>query len=122
MGFNIYICLKQLVTDVKSSIKSNPVWFIFQKSLQIFQYISEKKLIKICRRLQTFHWTSSITKYTFKSFIAFVVTSPACVRVCFILGDRKNTGDLYYVLLAWYMIVFIIKLIVVHELKASSSA
>ena len=31
MGFNIYICLKQLVTDVKSSIRNNPVWFIFSK-------------------------------------------------------------------------------------------
>ena len=43
VGFNIYVCLKQLVTDVKSSIISNPVWFIFPKSLQIFQYISGKK-------------------------------------------------------------------------------
>ena len=28
---------------MKSSIRSNPVWFIFPKSLQIFQYISGKK-------------------------------------------------------------------------------
>ena len=34
--------LKPLDTDVKSSIKSNLVWFIFPKSLQIFQYISGK--------------------------------------------------------------------------------
>jgi len=92
--------LKPLDTDVKSSIKSNLVWFIFPKSLQIFQYISGKDKKNFAEqkyglnlknetfkktalitpfRLQTFHRTSSITKYTSKAFIAFVVTSPGCV-------------------------------------------
>jgi len=35
-------------------------------------------------RLQNFHRTSSIAKYTSKVFIAFVVTSPACIWVCVI--------------------------------------
>ena len=41
-------------------------------------------------RLQTFHRTSSITKYTSKAFIAFVVTSPVSVWVCVILGVLKK--------------------------------
>jgi len=69
--------LKQLVTDMKSSIRSNPVWFIFPKSLQIFQYVSGKKKLQNKNglnqtflktalinsfRLQIFHRTISITK------------------------------------------------------------
>jgi len=35
---------KQLVTDMTSSIRSNPAQFIFPKSIQIFQYASGKKI------------------------------------------------------------------------------
>jgi len=45
VDFNVIytLYLKQLVTDVKSSIRSNPAWFISPKSLQILQYSSGKK-------------------------------------------------------------------------------
>ena len=47
--------------------------------------------------LQTFHRTSSITKYTSKVSIAFVIASPICVlSVCSNRGLEKNMGDLYY--------------------------
>jgi len=43
---------------MKSSIRSNILWFIFSKSLQIFQYVSEKnnlqnKMGKISQFLKT---------------------------------------------------------------------
>ena len=81
MGFNVHICLKQFVTDMKSSVRSNLVWFIFPKSPQIFQYaigknynlqnkmglISKNEMLMLINffRLQNFHRTSSITKIHF---------------------------------------------------------
>ena len=87
---------------MKSSIGSNPVWFIFPRSLQYIHgknnnlqnkmgLISKNETFKKTAlinpfRLHTFHRTSSITKYTSKGFIAFFVTSPISVWVYVILG------------------------------------